>query len=173
MIKKVLWIIFTSLVMLTFLNGCGATKHVPVTDKTDIILRDSVIFRDSTRVIDSIIYVQIPREKVMDIIRQIDTSNLETSVAKSTAYIDTTSLMIIHSLENKDTVLQEKIIYKDRYITEEKIVYRDSIQIKEIPVEVEVEKIKYPKSYWWFLGFFVIVIGYIILRIYLKIKTGK
>ena len=72
MIKKVLWIIFTSLVMLTFLNGCGATKHVPVTDKTDIILRDSVIFRDSTRVIDSIIYVQIPREKVMDIIKQME-----------------------------------------------------------------------------------------------------
>ena len=168
--KNILWTLFASLVMLASLGGCGAIKHVPVTDKNDVVLRDSVIFRDSTRVIDSIIYVQIPREKVMDIISQIDTSKLETSVAKSIAYVDTTSLMIIHSLENKDTVLQKEIVYKDRYITEEKIVYRDSIQIKEIPVEVEVEKTKYPKTYWWLLGFFVIVVGIFIVRIYLKFK---
>lgn len=168
--KNILWTLFTSLVMLASLGGCGTIKHVPITDKNNIVLRDSVIFRDSTRVIDSIIYVQIPREKVMDFISQIDTSKLETSVAKSFAYVDTTSLMIIHSLENKDAVLQKEIVYKDRYITEEKIVYRDSIQIKEIPVEVEVEKTKYPKTYWWLLGFFVIVVGIFIVRIYLKFK---
>ena len=168
--KNILLTIFVSFVMLASLGGCGTIKHVPVTDKTDVTTRDSIIFRDSTRVIDSIIYVQIPREKVMDIISQIDTSNLETSVAKSTAYVDTTSLMIIHSLENKDTVISEKIVYKDRYITEEKIVYRDSIQIKEVPVEVEVEKVKYPKTYWLLLGFFVIVVGIGIVKIYLKFK---
>lgn len=151
--------------------GCGSLKQVPINNNTEIIYRDSLILRDSTRYIDSVIYVQIPREKVMEIISQIDTSYLETTVAKSVAYVDTNLLMIVHSLENRDTVLQEKIVYKDRYITETKIVYKDSIQIKEIPVEVEVEKIKYPKTYWYLLGFFIIVVGIFIVRIYLKFKT--
>jgi hypothetical protein len=78
--------------------GCGSIKQVPITNNTETIYKDSLILRDSTRYIDSIIYVSIPREKVMDIISQIDTSYLETSVAQSVAYVDTTSLMIVHSL---------------------------------------------------------------------------
>jgi hypothetical protein len=156
---------------LTVLSGCGHLKQIPITNDTKVIYKDSLILKDSTRFIDSIIYVQIPKEKVMDIISQIDTSFLETSVAKSTAYVDTTSLMIVHSLANKDTILQEKIVYKDRYITETKTVYRDSIQIKEVPVTVEVEKVKYPKTYWYLLGFFVLAIAYIGIKIYLRFKV--
>ena len=169
--KKCLLFTLLSLLMFTFLSSCGATKHVVINDSTKVELRDSIIFKDSTRLVDSIIYVEIPREKVMDIISQIDTSYLETSVSESYAYVDTTSLMIVHSLENKDTVLQEKIVYKDRYITTEKIVYRDSVQVKEVPVEVQIEKKVYPKTYWWLLGFFVIVVGIFIVKIYLKFKT--
>lgn len=150
--------------------SCGSIKQVPITNNTETIYRDSLILRDSTRIIDSIIYVSIPREKVMDIISQIDTSKLETSVAKSIAYIDTTSLLIVHSLENKDTVLKEKIVYKDRYITKTNTIYKDSIQTKEVPVEVEVVKTTYPKTYWWLLGFFVIMVGIFIVKIYLKFK---
>lgn len=167
-------LIFKTILVLCFITcifSCGSVKQIPITNNTETIYKDSLILRDSTRYIDSVIYVNIPREKVMDIISQIDTSYLETSIAKSTAYVDTNSLMIIHSLENKDTVLKEKIVYKDRYVTETKTVYRDSIQIKEVPVEVEVEKVKYPKTYWWLLGFFVIVVGVFIVRIYLKFKT--
>lgn len=170
-LKNILLFTLLSLVLFSFLVSCGASKHVVINDTTKVEFKDSIIFRDSTRIVDSIIYVKIPREKVMDIISQIDTSYLETSVAESYAYIDTTSLMIIHSLENKDTVLQEKIVYKDRYITTEKIVYRDSVQFKEIPVEVQIEKTVYPKTYWWLLGFFVVVTGIFIVRIYLKFKT--
>lgn len=107
----------------------------------------------------------------MDVIKQIDTSYLETSIAKSIAYVDTNSLMIIHSLENKDTVIAERIVYQDRFIEKEKIVYRDSIETKEVPVEVIVEKTKYPKTYWWLLGFFVIVVGIGIVKIYFKLKS--
>lgn len=171
---KLKTLIFKTILVLCFITcifGCGSVKQIPIINNTETVYKDSLILRDSTRYIDSVIYVNIPREKVMEIISQIDTSYLETSVAKSTAYVDTNSLMIIHSLENKDTVLKEKIVYKDRYVTETKTVYRDSIQIKEVPVEVEVEKVKYPKTYWWLLGFFVIVVGVFIVRIYLKFKT--
>lgn len=106
----------------------------------------------------------------MDIIQQIDTSKLETSLAKSIAYVDTNSLMIIHSLENKDTVISERIVYQDRFIEKERIVYRDSLETREIPVEVIVERTKYPKSYWYLLGFAIFVIGITAIRIYLKFK---
>ena len=169
-LKNIILFLIISLVSLTCFHGCGTTTKVPITNNSNINFKDSLVIRESTRWVDSIIYVEIPREKVMEIISQIDTSYLQTSVAKSTAYIDTNSLMIIHSLENKDTVLSEKIIYKDRYITETKVVYRDSIVTKEIPVEVQVEKKIYPKTYWWLLGFFVIVVGIFAVRIYFKIK---
>lgn len=171
MLKNILKAFIIISIILFSIASCGSIKQVAVTDKTETILRDSLILKDSTRYIDSIIYVNVPREKVMDIISSIDTSYLETSVAESIAYIDTNSLMIIHSLENKDTVLKERIVYKDRYITKTQMVYRDSVQIKEVPVEVVVEKTVYPKTYWWLLGFFVIVVGVFIVRIYLKFKT--
>jgi hypothetical protein len=166
-------LVFKFIIAFTFITSifsCGSIKQIPITNNKETIYRDSLILRDSTRYIDSIIYVSIPREKVMDIISQIDTSYLETSVAQSVAYIDTMSLMIVHSLENKDTVLKEKIVYKDRYITKTNTIYRDSITVQEIPVEVEVVKTAYPKTYWWLLGFFVIVVGIFIVKIYFKLK---
>ena len=49
--------------------------------------------------------------------------------------------MISHSIRNKvDSI---RVEYK--YL--EKKIYRDSIIIKEVPVEIEVEKTVYPKSY--------------------------
>lgn len=170
-IKNSILLFLILLIGLSFFGACGVTNKMPINTNSSTILRDSLILRDSTRYIDSIIYVEIPREKVMDIISQIDTSSLETSVAKSIAYVDTNSLMIIHSLENKDTVLQEKIVYKDRYVTETKIIYRDSIEIKEIPKEVEVIKTVYPKAFWYLLGFFVIIVVYVGIKIYLKFKV--
>jgi hypothetical protein len=170
-LKSFILIFIILLTSLSCFSSCGSLKQVPVTNNSSVIFKDSLIIRDSTRFIDSIIYVPIPREKVMEIISQIDTSFLETSIAESQAYVDTNSLMIVHSLENKDTVLKERIVYKDKYITETRIVYKDSIQVKEIPVEVEVVKTVYPKTYWYLLGFFILVLIYIGIRIYLKFKV--
>lgn len=169
MIKKFI-LILVAIITLGVSFSCGNMKQLPTIDK-NIIIKDSLIIKDSTRLVDSIIYVQIPREKIMDIIAQVDTSVLETSVAKSIAYIDTTSLLIFHTLENKDTVIKERIVYQDRFITTTKYEYRDSIVTEKIPVEVKVEKTVYPKTFWWLLGFFVIVVGFGIVRIYFKLKS--
>ena len=152
--------------------SCGTIKQVPITNNQNIFQKDSLIIKDSTRLVDSIIYVQLPLEKVMDIIKQIDTSKLETSLAKSIAYVDTNSLMIIHSLENKDTVISERIVYQDRFITQEKIMYRDTLITQEVPVEVIVEKVKYPKAFWYLLGFAILVVGWFVIKIVIKLKTG-
>ena len=63
-----------------------------------------------------------------------DTSRVEPSLAESTAYIDTATNMINHSIKNKVDSIREEYKYL------EKKVYRDSVIVKEIPVEVEVEK---------------------------------
>ena len=171
-LKNILLITCLSLITFSCLNSCRAYREVAVSNNKNIVLKDSILVKDSTRIVDSIIYVQLPKEKVMDIIKQIDTSRLETSLAKSIAYVDTNSLMIIHSLENKDTVIQERIVYQDKFIEKEKIVYRDTLETKEIPVEVIVEKTTYPKTYWYLLGFFVLVVGWTIAKIIIKFKTG-
>ena len=93
---------------------------------------------------DTTIFKEIPVEIHSAFSR--DTSGLETSLAVSTAFIDTSSLMIKHTLANK----ADSIRIKYKYL--EKTVYRDSIAVKEIPVEVVKEKLVYLKSYWWMLG---------------------
>lgn len=106
--------------------SCTVTKYVPI--ETQVNVRDSVAisYRDSV--------VIIPTERIVDIVRQYDTLYLESSAAKSTAYIDTSTHTLKGTLENKQEI-QYKYVYRDR------IKYRDSIQIKEVPYPVEVEKV--------------------------------
>ena len=69
----------------------------------------------------------------------VDTSRVETSLAESTTYIDTATNMINHSIRNKVDSIRVEYKYLERK------VYRDSVIVKEIPVEVEVEKTVIPK----------------------------
>lgn len=103
---------------------------------------------------DSTIYTEIPVEKIVDIANLLDTLNMETSIAKAQAWVDTTTNTLKGSLENKDTVLP-KVVYLPSKV---KVEYRDSIQTKEIPVEVIVEKKVVPKWCWWtIIGLFALV----------------
>lgn len=111
--------------------GCSTIKYVPIeTDRevkviTETVYRDTVIFRD------------LPKESHSQM--TVDTSRVETSLAESTAYIDTATNMINHSIRNKVDSIRVEYKYLERK------VYRDSIITKEIPVEVEVEKTVIPK----------------------------
>lgn len=78
--------------------GCTSTRHiVATTDSTAVIIRDSVIFRDS------IIMVRLPQESSEARLPDNDTSVLETSIARSAAWIDNGSLF--HTLQNKSEPL--------------------------------------------------------------------
>lgn len=111
--------------------ACSTIKYVPTNSNTNI--KDSVV----VNVIDSIRI--IPVEVVKDIVPQYDTLHLETSLAKSIAYVDTTNHILRGSIENKNDIVY-RIKYKDR------IVYKDSISVKEVPIPVD--KIVY-KHYWY------------------------
>lgn len=88
-------------------------------------------------------------------------SHLETSVAESDAEIDSLG-MLHHTLNNKKDSLKSKIQYVDR------IVYRDSIQIKEVPVEVEKPVIYIPKFYKFTFIFFIVFVLFIIVKVVKK-----
>lgn len=139
------------------LLGCSTIRYVPVEMETEVRKETVTVYRDTT------IYKEIPVESHSAFCR--DTSFLETTLATSTAYLDTNTRMIRHTLANKrDSV---KIEYK--YL--EKTVYRDSISVKEVPVEVVKERIVYPKSYWWMLGSLVGLAVALIISLIIKMKS--
>ena len=155
--RKVLSIITA----LALVASCAITKPNTPGTNTQVNVKDSTVINT----IDSVII--IPVERVVDIVAQYDTLRMETSKAKAEAYVDTTLHILRGKIENK-TGIEYKYIYKD------KIVYKDSISLKEVPVPYEVVKevTKIPKIFWWMLGLAILLVGYEVVKIYLKIKTA-
>lgn len=159
--KKLIAVITT--VLLLF--GCSSLRTVPVTTEHKI----ETHYIDSTRWHDSTIYHIIPIEKYRDYTSLLDTLKMETSLAIAKSYVDTTNNTLKGSIENKEDSIKTVIKWKEH------IVYRDSIEKVEVPVPVEVTKevTKYPKTYWWFMGFTILAALYVALKIYMRIKFHK
>lgn len=164
--KKFIEILKYFLVVLFFIlpvGCCGTkkTKQIPVviTPKEEVktIIRDSVVIRDSIRI--------IPVERVKDIVPSYDTLNMETSIAKSSSWVDTTTHTLQGVIENKkQTTIQTKVI--------EKIVERvDTVKIYEPqPYEV-IKEVKYiPKIYKYSMRFSIVILVLIIIGIIYKVK---
>ena len=78
------------------LTGCAAQRAAVdhQRDSVAVIVRDSVIFRDS------VVLVEIPKEIDKDVVMRSDTSRLKTSIAESEAWVADGRLH--HTLRNKD-----------------------------------------------------------------------
>lgn len=135
---------------LFMLYGCGQIKYVPIEKEEKIIVKDSII-----RVVDTVT-VQVPFETIKEVI-PIDTSVLETSVAKSVAYVDTLEKKLHHTLEQKGEL---KVKIDTCYITQtvEKIIYQDR------PVQVEVPK--RDNIFWYSIIFNIIILLVVIMRLF-------
>lgn len=130
-----------------FQVSCNTVKYVPI--------KETVIEKDTFIKLDSII-IELPYEVKNNNIPYNQKSVLETSLAKSTAYLDSTDNQLKHSLENKpqakldpDTVFKFKI----------KEVY------KEIPVEVIKEVPYTPNIYKYSLIFSILIIVIGVLKL--------
>ena len=156
---KRIMIMLTSLLSLV---SCSTVKYVPISDSENIHKVDSTIiqYRDTT------IFVEVPVEVVKEVVPQLDTLYMETSLSHSTSYLDTTTRTLKGELKNKIEPI-EKIVYLP---SKEHIVYRDSIITKEVPVEVQVEKKHIPQWVWYSVIFNVIVLCYLGFKIYLKFR---
>lgn len=144
-------------ILLFIVCSCGPVRYVPVENKETVNIRDSVVLRDST----VITYLQ--KEKIKEVVPELDTLIMNTKYAKSISYLDTTTNTLQGTLEQLDSVpVKTKIVFKDRIITQEKIVE------KEIPVEVVREKKVTPKWIWWSLGCNLLILLFLISKMKLK-----
>lgn len=129
--KKLIYII----VGLFVLMGCSPKIRYVTLTQTDTLFIKEIVR-------DTIIPQVLPVEKI-EVITKDTISNLETSVAKSTAAIKEGFLQ--HSLENKDSILVK---------TEIKEVER--VVVKEKEVEVPVPKIVKETVKPWYLKYLVV-----------------
>ena len=134
-------------------HSCGLfhkTPTVVIKDSLRVVnlYRDSVIIKDST--------VLIPVEKIVDLVRSYDTLKLETSLAKSTAYIDTTTYTLRGSLENKS-----KVQFIDRIVYELKETHDTIYHDKPAPypvVEIQRKSPLFTRIFAWIGGLLALAV---------------
>ena len=136
------------------LTGCSTPKYL-ASSNIRIVSKDSLIVHTD------LISVAIPNESHSIITKK--KSHLETSVATSDASIDSLG-MLHHTLVNKKDSIKTKIKYVD------KISYRDSVEVREVPVEVEKPVPYIPKFYQFTFILFWIFILFIVVKVIRKFR---
>ncbi len=154
--------IFCFIVSLLLVISCSVTKPVIQPVETIYNYKDSVIVH-----VDSV-KVDVPIERIVDVVAQYDSLIMETSVAKSVSYVDTLSHSLKGSLTNKPVQLKKEIVFQDRVIEKE--------VVKEVPVDVE--KIVTKKTHFWYEKilwlFSLIGLAWIVktvIKLYVKYKV--
>lgn len=144
------------LLFFQLLVGCSRVVTTTPINTTRV---DTIVVKELLR--DTIVLTEIKREYIEK--QTTDTiSILSTSLASSTAEIKDNKLH--HVLEQKDTTLPVRVVYKDR------IVEKIKTEKKEIPVEVIVEKPYIPTWCWIIIVYAALTAGVIIMRIINKFK---
>ena len=161
--KKCVCEILFFLLVLGSTASCGVFKKLQRPENiTQYTYIDTLIVKDSTRIVD------LPVERIVDVVPAYDTLKMETSLATAKSWVDTTSHMLVGKMENKKQA-PLKVEYREH------TVYRDSISVKEVPVPYEVVKkeIKYPLAFWILLAFAALMVGVCIpsvVRFFKRVK---
>lgn len=130
------------------LAGACATPKVVQDYQRDSVV---VIVKDSLVLKDSVVLVEIPTEQERLVVAATDTSVLETSVAKSTAFVNDKG-QLCHTLTNKDALLPVKITIPEKVHTE----LREKALIHREVVEVEKELSRW-QNFIQLLGYGVLI----------------
>ena len=139
--------------ILVLLICCGCKSPKNLTDTTVVHIKDSTVINYK----DSLITVEIPVERIVDVVPVYDTLRLSTKIAQAEAYVDTLTHTLKGSIENKPDGTLTKTVYLP---SKERIVYRDSIRDREIPVEVKVVKYKVPNITKWLIVILLGLVGF-------------
>ena len=148
--------IFSLCLILAFyglISGCSSPRYISSSNMR-------IVSKDSLIVHTELVSIALPLESHSIITKS--KSHLETSVAESDAEIDSLG-MLHHTLVNKKDSISTKIQYID------KIVYRDSIETKEVPVEVPVPVRYIPKFYQFTFILFWIFVLFIVVKLLIKL----
>ena len=135
---KNLVILFNFSLMLMVATGCGCYKHFPVQNS----VRDSVVIRyqDTTIYHLDTIRIELPIESSFAVLASSDSSHLETGLAASDSFIDSTG-HLHHTLWNKPGALQKEVLVPEHHHTKE--VQEQHQEVQTVTVEVERELT------WW------------------------
>lgn len=114
------------------LGACGTPKYITVKEKEYI--------KDTVKIKADTVRVEVPVEVQVNVVPELDTLKMETSVAEAEAYLDTLTQTLKGSLKNKKAELKKEIqtIEKTKFV-ERKV---------EVPVPYEVVKTKVPLWAW-------------------------
>ena len=125
--------------------SCGPAKVIQdyQRDSIVVIIKDSIIFKDS------VVLVEIPTERERLVADATDTSRLETSVARSEAYLANGKLH--HTLTNKDALLPVKVTLPIKVHTE----HKEKAMVQRQVIDVEKELSRWQS--------FLITLGYTVL----------
>ena len=148
---------FLIIVILAFfglISGCSSPRYAS-SSNIKIMAKDSLVVQTK------LVSVALPLESHSIITKS--KSHLETSVATSDAEIDSLGLLH-HTLVNKKDSLKTKIQYVN------KISYRDSVEVREVPVPVEVKVPYIPKFYQFTFAFFWIFVLFIVVKVIRKFR---
>lgn len=125
-------LVFAAIISLVFSACSPRIIQIPVETIKEVHVRDSVYFRDT------LVRVELEKARISDFVDPSDTLVLQTDLARSTAFIDTTRNVLRGTIENTKPYVEKNVPVK------EKIVYRDSLVYQDRPYPVEVEKpVKY------------------------------
>lgn len=116
-------------------TACAAPRAVQdyQRDSVAVIVRDSVVFRDS------VVLVQVPEGTDKAVLPDTDTSRLRTSVAESEAWVKDGRLH--HTLKNRtDAMLPVSIRLPERLHYEEKGLTRYLRTVERVEVEKELNR---------------------------------
>lgn len=130
------------------LAGACATPKVVQDYQRDSVV---VIVKDSLVLKDSVVLVEIPTEQERLVVAATDTSVLETSVAKSTAFVNDKG-QLCHTLTNKDALLPVKITIPEKVHTE----LREKAMVVRQTIEVEKELSRW-QNFIQMLGYGVLI----------------
>lgn len=150
----------TKLILFAWISGlllvsCGTPKYITVKEKEYI--KDTVLIKADT------VKVDIPVEVKVNVVPELDTLKMETSVAEAEAYLDTLTQTLKGTLKNKKTELKKEIqvVEKTKYV-EHKV---------EVPVPYEVVKTKVPLWAWIMLSINVgLIVGFLLI-LFLKFRV--
>ena len=148
--------IFSLCLILAFfglISGCSSPRYLPSSNMR-------IVSKDSLVVHTELVSIALPLESHSIITKS--KSHLETSLAESDAEIDSLGLLH-HTLVNKKDSLKSKIQYVDN------IVYRDSVDVREVPVEIKVPVRYIPKFYQFTFILFWIFVLFIVVKLLIKL----
>lgn len=153
-------IVCLALAFAALMTGCSPKLTSSIDNKEYHEHRDSTAWRDS------LLHVPVPEGKDHAIVSSRDTSHLETSVAESTAYMDSTG-RLHHTLTNKPTSIPYQVKIPVRYIFNG--VVHTKVETITNTVEVPAELSWWQRfrlgAFWWLLAALLFVFRKPILRL--------